>query len=113
MRAPEIPGSAGVPPASRRLRHPSAGDSKMIKMMRATHPGESILRDCLEPLGLSATDGAKALGVSRKRLSSVINGRAGVSPEMAVRLDKEFGGGAAIWRKLQTAYDAQRDGQDA
>ena len=85
----------------------------MIRMMRATHPGESILRDCLAPLGLSVTDGAKVLGVSCKRLSSVINGRAGVSPEMAIRLDKEFGGGAATWRKLQAAYDAQRDGQDA
>ena len=51
-------------------------------------------------------------GVSRKRLSSVINGRAGVSPEMAIRLDKAFGGGAATWRNLQAAYDPQRDGQD-
>ena len=85
----------------------------MIRMMRTTHPGESILRDCLEPLGLSVTDGAKALGVSRKCLSSVINGRAGVSSEMAAWLDKEFGGGAATWRKLQAAYDFQQDGQDA
>lgn len=85
----------------------------MIRMMRATHPGESILRDCLEPLGLSAAAGAERLGVSQERLASVINGRAGVSPEMAVRLDKEFGGGAATWRKIQAAYDAQRDGQDA
>ena len=85
----------------------------MIKMMRATHPGESILHDCLEPLGLSAAEGAERLGVSQERLESVINGRAGVSPEMAVRLDKAFGGGAATWRKIQAAYDAQRDGQDA
>ena len=80
----------------------------MIRMMRTAHPGESILHDCLEPLGLSVTDGAKALGVSRKRLSSVINGRAGVSPEMAIRLDKAFVGGAETWYRLQAAYNMSK-----
>jgi len=55
------------------------------------HPGEHVRLNCLEPLGLSVTDGAKALGVSRQALSAVVNGKAGVSPEMAVRLGKVFG----------------------
>ena len=78
------------------------------RMMTPTHPGESIYYDCLEPLGLSVTDGAKILGVSRKHLSSVINGRAGVSPEMAIRLDKAFGGGAETWYRLQAAYNMSK-----
>ena len=76
--------------------------------MKLPHPGGSILLDCLEPLGLSVTKGARALGVSRKHLSSVINGRSGISPEMAVRLDKAFGGGAETWYKLQAAYDMSK-----
>lgn len=84
----------------------------MIRMMRITHPGESILHDCLEPLGLSVAAGAERLGVRQEILASVVSGRDGVSPEMAVRLDKTFGGGADTWLNLQAAYDAQTDGQD-
>ena len=69
------------------------------------HPGLSIRHDCLEPLGLSVTDAATHLGVSRKQLSGVLNGHSGISPEMAVRLDKAFGGGASAWYQLQAAYD--------
>ena len=69
------------------------------------HPGSSIRYDCLEPLGLTITDGAKALGVSRKQLSAILNGRAGISAEMAIRLEKAFGGEAETWLRLQTAYD--------
>jgi len=69
------------------------------------HPGASVRYDCLEPLGLSVTDGARVLGVSRKQLSALVNGRAGISPEMAIRLDKAFGGGANTWYQLQAAYD--------
>ena len=76
--------------------------------MKQTHPGESIHLDCLEPLGLSVAEGAKALGVSEERLSSVINGRSGISPEMAIRLDKAFGGGAETWYRLQAAYDMSK-----
>lgn len=61
--------------------------------------------DCLEPLGLSVTEAAKRIGVSRKQLSDVVNARSGISPEMAVRLDKAFGGGADTWYSLQAAYD--------
>ncbi len=61
--------------------------------------------DCLEPLGLSVTEAAGKLGVSRKQLSDVVNGHAGISPQMAIRLDKAFGGGADTWFRLQAAYD--------
>ncbi len=69
------------------------------------HPGHSISRDCLEALGLTVTDGAKILGITRHMLSRILNGRAGISPEMAVRLEKAFGGTAQNWLALQQAYD--------
>ena len=76
-----------------------------MQMHNPPHPGE-ILRDlCLEPLGLSVTDAAKALGVSRKTLSSVLNGRAGISPEMAVRLSIAFDTTAESWLNQQVQYD--------
>ena len=74
-------------------------------MKNPPHPGLSIRHDCLEPLGLSVTEAAKKLGVSRKQLSDVVNGHSGISPEMAIRLDKAFGGGADTWYRLQAAYD--------
>ena len=76
-----------------------------MPMNNTPHPGLSIRYDCLEPLGLSVTDAAAHLGVSRKHLSDVIDGNSGISPEMAVRLDKAFGGGASAWYQLQAAYD--------
>ena len=76
-----------------------------MPMHNPPHPGASVRYDCLEPLGLSVTDGARVLGVSRKQLSALVNGRAGISPEMAIRLDKAFGGGASTWYQLQAAYD--------
>ena len=76
-----------------------------MPMKNPPHPGESIRADCLEPLGLTVTDAAKALGVSRQALNNLINGQAGISPEMAIRLDKAFGGGAETWLRLQAAYD--------
>ena len=76
-----------------------------MPMHSPPHPGASVRHDCLEPLGLSVTDGARVLGVSRKQLSALVNGRAGISPEMAIRLDKAFGGGASAWYQLQAAYD--------
>ncbi|MBM3503845.1 MAG: HigA family addiction module antidote protein [Alphaproteobacteria bacterium] len=76
-----------------------------MPMKQPPHPGQSILLDCIEPLGLTVTETARQLGISRKQLSEVINGRAGISPEMAIRLDKAFGGGADTWLRLQVAYD--------
>jgi addiction module HigA family antidote len=76
-----------------------------MPMKSPPHPGLSVRHDCLEPLGLSVTDAARKLGVSRKQLSDVLNGHAGISPEMAIRLHKAFGGGADTWFRLQAAYD--------
>jgi addiction module HigA family antidote len=76
-----------------------------MPMKSPPHPGLSVRHDCLEPLGLSVTEAAKRLGVSRKQLSDVLNGHSGISPEMAIRLDKAFGGGAETWYRLQAAYD--------
>ena len=76
-----------------------------MAMKNPPHPGLSVRHDCLEPLGLSVTDAARKLGVSRKQLSDIVNGHSGISPEMAIRLDKAFGGGAETWFRLQAAYD--------
>ena len=76
-----------------------------MPMKNPPHPGLSLRHDCLEPLGLSVTGAAKKLGVSRKQLSDIINGHSGISPEMAIRLHKAFGGGADTWLRLQAAYD--------
>ena len=76
-----------------------------MPMKNPPHPGLSIRHDCLEPLRLSVTEAAKKLGVSRKQLSDVVNGHSGISPQMAIRLDKAFGGGANTWYRLQAAYD--------
>lgn len=74
-------------------------------MHNPPHPGEIIKSLCLEPLGLSVTEAAKALGVSRKTLSGILNGRGGISPEMAVRLSIAFGTSAESWLSQQTQYD--------
>ena len=76
-----------------------------MRMHNPPHPGEVIKALCLEPLGLSVTDAAKALGVSRKTLSSILNGRAGISPEMAVRLSLAFNTTAESWLNQQVQYD--------
>ena len=74
-------------------------------MKNPPHPGLSVRHDCLEPLGLSVTEAAGKLGVSRKQLSAIVNAHSGISPEMAIRLDKAFGGGAETWFRLQAAYE--------
>lgn len=76
-----------------------------MAMKEPPHPGLSVRFDCLEPLGLTITAGAKVLGVTRQALNNLVNGKAGVSPEMAIRLDKAFGGSAEGWLSLQTAFD--------
>ena len=70
-----------------------------------THPGFFIRRDCLERHGLTVTDAAYVLGVSRQALSNLLSGRSGISPEMALRLDLVFGGGAEAWMQRQVAHD--------
>ena len=76
-----------------------------MTMKDPPHPGYSVRFDCLEPLGLSVTKGAEILGVTRQALNNLVNGKAGISPEMAIRLDKAFGGTAEAWLALQTAFD--------
>jgi len=76
-----------------------------MPMKNPPHPGRCIRRDCLEPLGLSVTTGAKVLGVRRQALNNVVNGKAGISPEMAIRLTKAFGGTEETWLRMQLAYD--------
>ena len=76
-----------------------------MRMHNPPHPGEVLKTLCLEPLNLSITETAKALGVSRKTLSAILNGRAGISPEMAVRLSIAFGTSAESWLTQQTQYD--------
>ena len=76
-----------------------------MPMKNPPHPGRSIRTACLEPLGLSVTDGAKVLGVTRQTLNNVINGKSGISPEMAIRLTKAFGSTAETWLRMQVAYD--------
>jgi addiction module HigA family antidote len=72
------------------------------------HPGGAVLRQCIEPLGLTITEAAAALGVTRTTLSELVNGKRGISPEMAVRLQKVFGGSAANWATQQAHYDLAR-----
>ena len=77
-------------------------------MRNPPHPGEILRSLCLEPLGLSVTEAAAGLGVSRKTLSAILNGRAGISPEMAVRLSIAFKTSAESWLNQQVQYDLWR-----
>jgi addiction module HigA family antidote len=74
-------------------------------MKNPPHPGGVVLRQCIEPLGLTITDAAAALGVTRTTLSELVNGKRGISPEMAVRLSKVFGVSAESWLVQQAHYD--------
>ncbi len=76
-----------------------------MPMKNPPHPGTVVRVSCLDPLGLNVTDGAKVLGVSRQALSNLVNGRARMSSEMAIRLAKAFGSTTETWIRLQTAYD--------
>lgn len=76
-----------------------------MPMKTPVHPGRVVRFDCLEPLGLSVTAGSKVLGVSRQALNNIVNGKSGISPEMAIRLTKAFGGTEETWLRMQLAYD--------
>jgi addiction module HigA family antidote len=79
--------------------------SGIMLMHNPPHPGEIIKELCLEPLGISVTAAAEGLGISRKTLSSIINGRAGISPEMAIRLSIAFDTSAESWLNQQSQFD--------
>lgn len=79
----------------------------MLTMKNPSRPGE-LVRDNIEELALSVADAAKGLGVTRQQLHNVIAGKSAVSPEMALRLEMAFGGGAEMWLRMQAAYDLAR-----
>ena len=76
-----------------------------MPMKTPVHPGRIVRHDCLEPLGLSVTAGARVLGVTRQTLNNLVNGKSGISPEMAIRLTKAFGSTPETWLRMQMAYD--------
>ena len=76
-----------------------------MPMKNPPHPGSVVLCECIEPLGLTITKAAQALGLTRTTLSELVNGRRGISPEMAVRLSQVFGGSAQSWITQQAHYD--------
>ncbi len=84
-----------------------------MTMHNPAHPGKMILQECIEPLELTITDAAKGLGVSRKALSELVNCRAGVSPEMAIRLEKAGWSTADTWLKMQMQHDLWQARQKA
>jgi antitoxin HigA-1 len=79
-----------------------------MPMKNPPHAGDFVLRQCIEPLGLTIEDAAAALGVTRTTLSELVNGKRGISPEMAVRLPKVFGGSAESWITQQAHYDVSQ-----
>ena len=83
-----------------------------MPMKSPPHPGLTIRHDCIEALGLSVTQAAKGLGVTRQALNNILSGKNAISPEMAVRLEKAFGSTAAAWVRLQANYDLSRINPD-
>jgi addiction module HigA family antidote len=79
-----------------------------MEMHEPAHPGEIIREDCIAALGLSVTAAAKGLGVSRQSLSELLNGRSGISAEMAIRLEKAGWSTADAWLRMQAQYDLYR-----
>ena len=76
-----------------------------MTMRDPPHSGLSVRHDCIEPLGLTITEAPETLGVTRQTLNNLVNGKSGISADIAIRLDKAFGGGAETWLRLQMAYD--------
>jgi antitoxin HigA-1 len=83
-------------------------EENSMRMHNPPHPGEMIREFCLEPLNLSVTEAARSLGVTRKTLSALLNGRAGISAEMALRLSRVFGRTPEGWLQLQLQFDLWR-----
>ena len=84
-----------------------------MPMKNPPHPGQLVRHECIEPLGLTITKAAEGLGVTRQALNNLVNGKAGISPEMAVRLAKVFGSTPEFWLRLQLNYDLAQVRQDA
>lgn len=84
-----------------------------MKMKNPPHPGRIVRQECLEPLGLTVTEAAKVLGITRQALNNVVNLKAGISPEMAIRLSKAFGSSPEVWLGMQMTYDLAQLEKDA
>jgi addiction module HigA family antidote len=76
-----------------------------MRMKKPPHPGRIVRQECIEPLGLTVTEAAERLGVTRQALNNVLNGKSAISPEMSIRLSKAFGSSAKLWLGLQMEYD--------
>ena len=83
-----------------------------MPMKNPAHPGRIVRSACLEPLGLSVTEGAKILAFTRQTLTKIVNGKSGISAEMAIRLAKAFGSTAETWVRMQASYDLAQARKD-
>lgn len=79
-----------------------------MRMKNPPHPGRIVRQECIEPLGLTVTRAAQRLGVTRQALNNLVNEKAGISPEMAIRLAKAFGSAPEVWLGMQMEYDLAR-----
>ena len=79
-----------------------------MQMKNPPHPGRIVRDECLEPLGLTVTEGARVLGVSRQALNNLVNEKSAISAEMAVRLAKAFGSAADTWLRMHVSHDLAR-----
>ncbi len=84
-----------------------------MRMKNPPHPGRIVRQECIEPLGLTVTEAAKRLGVTRQALNNVVNEKAGISPEMAIRLAKGFGSSPEVWLGMQMEYDLAQAEKEA
>jgi addiction module HigA family antidote len=82
-------------------------------MKNPPHPGRIVRQECIEPLGLTITEAAERLGVTRQTLNNLVNEKAGISPEMAIRLSKAFGSSPEVWLGMQMEYDLAQAGKNA
>ena len=76
-----------------------------MRMKNPPHPGRIVRQECIEPLGLTVTEAAERLGVTRQALNNLVNEKAGISPEMAIRLSRAFGSSPEVWLGMQMEYD--------
>jgi addiction module HigA family antidote len=83
-----------------------------MPMKNPAHPGRVVRSACLAPLGMSVTEGAKILGVTRQTLTKIVNGKSGISAKMAIRLAKAFGSAAETWVRMQSSYDLAQARKD-
>ncbi len=84
-----------------------------MRMKNPPHPGRIVRQECVEPLGLTVTEAAERLGVTRQTLNNLVNQKAGISPEMAIRLSKAFGSSPEVWLGMQMDYDLAKAEKNA